>query len=164
MLMITQQIKNRHKIKMFFRPTDPKSFRHVSGNTADLFGPQSKESAAQAASHYAEEQTNSRIRTEYSTAAEQGTFSWRLDYPGNQSERFKKRNTKNSRSGGTIQTLIEEVSLYDLKAFSAVIIMSPPKGRGTYCFWCGSCWRRRRCRHDTFLFARYLMNRLPDFN
>ena len=19
----------------------------------------------------------------------------------------------------------------------------PPKGRGTYCFWCGSCWRRR---------------------
>ena len=25
----------------------------------------------------------------------------------------------------------------------------PPKGRGTYCFWCGSCWRRRQ--RDTFL-------------
>ena len=21
------------------------------------------------------------------------------------------------------------------------IVMSPPKGRGAYCFWCGSCWR-----------------------
>ena len=41
-----------------------------------------------------------------------------------------------------------------------------PKGRGTYCVWCGSCWRRHWHwrQHDTFLFARYLMNRWVDFN
>ena len=37
----------------------------------------------------------------------------------------------------------------------------PPKGRGTYCCWCGSCWCHRS--RDTFLFPRYLMNRCVDF-
>ena len=49
-----------------------------------------------------------------------------------------------------------------------IIFMSPRKGRGIYCFWCGSCWRRRwpwrRRQRDTFLFAIYLMNRWVDFN
>ena len=40
------------------------------------------------------------------------------------------------------------------------LLCPPPKGRGTYCFWCGSCWRQR----DTFLFAQYLMNRRVDLN
>ena len=41
------------------------------------------------------------------------------------------------------------------------IIMSPqPKG-GAYCFWCGSC-RRRRPR--SFLFALYLVNQYLDFD
>ena len=38
------------------------------------------------------------------------------------------------------------------------LLCPPPKGRETYCFWCGSC------RRDTFLFARYLMNRWVTFN
>ena len=49
----------------------------------------------------------------------------------------------------------------------------PPKGKGAYCFGAdlvgvgvGSGRRRRQRQRwrDTFLFARYLMNRLVDFN
>ena len=41
---------------------------------------------------------------------------------------------------------------YGLKVFRCPYIMSPnPKGRGTYCFWCGS--RRRRQRPRRFLSA-----------
>ena len=29
----------------------------------------------------------------------------------------------------------------------------PPKGKGTYCFWCGSCLCQRQRRCDIFLFA-----------
>ena len=36
----------------------------------------------------------------------------------------------------------------------------PPKGRETYCFWCGLHRRQR----DSFLCAWYLLNRLADFN
>ena len=35
----------------------------------------------------------------------------------------------------------------------------PPKGWGTYCFWCGSRRRRR-----SFLSARYLLNHLMDLD
>ena len=39
---------------------------------------------------------------------------------------------------------------------------TPTKGevRGTYCFWCGSCWRQR----DSFLCAQYLVNQFADFD
>ena len=50
------------------------------------------------------------------------------------------------------------------KLAEVIWLCPPPKGRGTYCFWCGSCWRQRRQQPDTFLFARYLMNRWVDFN
>ena len=49
----------------------------------------------------------------------------------------------------------------------------PPKGWGTYCFWCGSrrrrrrrrrrCRRRRR-RRRSFLSARYLLNHWMDLD
>ena len=38
------------------------------------------------------------------------------------------------------------------------------KGRGTYCFWCGSRQRMLMRRRDTFLCARYLMNYWVDSN
>ena len=48
--------------------------------------------------------------------------------------------------------------------------MSSTEGEGTYCFWCGSYWRRRqrqrqrRRQRDSFLFARNLMNQWVDYN
>ena len=39
----------------------------------------------------------------------------------------------------------------------------PPKGWGTYCFWCGSRRRRRR-RRRSFLSARYLLNHWMDLD
>ena len=41
---------------------------------------------------------------------------------------------------------------------------SPPKGRGTYCFWCRSRQHRRWHQRESFLCAPYLMNQLADFN
>ena len=42
----------------------------------------------------------------------------------------------------------------------------PPKGWGTYCFWCGSRRRRRRRRRRwrSFLSARYLLNHWMDLD
>ena len=35
-------------------------------------------------------------------------------------------------------------SMFALTTFwECVELCPPPRGRGTYCFWCGSCWRRR---------------------
>ena len=55
----------------------------------------------------------------------------------------------------------------DVSSFSWLLLIwsflcPPPKERGTYCFWCRSCWYRRQ--RDTFLFAQYLMDRWMDFN
>ena len=55
-------------------------------------------------------------------------------------------------------------TIYQWVDIRLVELCHPPKGRGTYCFWCKSCWQRRRRWRDTFLYARYLMNRLVDFN
>ena len=61
----------------------------------------------------------------------------------------------------------ENLNKYQLTCCNYV---SPPKGRVIYCFWLGSRWCRRRrrrqsqYRRDSFLSARYLRNRLTDFN
>ena len=41
----------------------------------------------------------------------------------------------------------------------------PPKGKGTYCFWCRYRWRWRDTRQrDGFLCAQCLMNWSADYN